>query len=78
MSDYGGKRPFCWQGVGWGKRPFFLKPPPPQHAGPRQGNLVAQLRAQGLTVATGRFGANMLVQIHNDGPVTLMLERGKE
>ena len=36
---------------------------------------VAALRARGLEVATGEFGADMLVEIHNDGPVTLILDR---
>jgi D-tyrosyl-tRNA(Tyr) deacylase len=37
--------------------------------------VVEKLRASGTTVATGRFGADMQVEIHNDGPVTLWLER---
>jgi D-tyrosyl-tRNA(Tyr) deacylase len=36
--------------------------------------VVARLRALGATVATGRFGADMLVDLVNDGPVTLMLD----
>jgi D-tyrosyl-tRNA(Tyr) deacylase len=36
---------------------------------------IAALRARGLTVTTGEFGADMLVEIHNDGPVTLILDR---
>ena len=36
---------------------------------------VAALRTRGLEVATGEFGADMLVEIHNDGPVTLILDR---
>ena len=36
---------------------------------------LAALRSRGLTVATGEFGAQMLVDIRNDGPVTLILER---
>jgi D-tyrosyl-tRNA(Tyr) deacylase len=60
-----------------GKRPSFINAARPEQAEPLVDYFVAQLRAQGLTVATGRFGANMLVQIHNDGPVTLMLERDK-
>jgi len=36
---------------------------------------VGALRARGLVVATGEFGADMLVEIHNDGPVTLILDR---
>ncbi|MEZ4513421.1 MAG: D-aminoacyl-tRNA deacylase [Chloroflexota bacterium] len=60
-----------------GKRPSFINAARPEQAEPLVDYFVAQLRAQGLRVATGRFGANMLVQIHNDGPVTLMLERGE-
>jgi len=33
------------------------------------------LRDRGLEVGTGEFGARMMVEIHNDGPVTLILER---
>ena len=36
---------------------------------------IAALRARGLTVETGEFGAAMVVDIQNDGPVTLILER---
>ena len=36
---------------------------------------IAKLKAQGLAVGTGRFGAMMDVALVNDGPVTLMLER---
>jgi D-tyrosyl-tRNA(Tyr) deacylase len=36
---------------------------------------VTRLRELGLSVATGEFGAMMDVEIHNDGPVTLILER---
>jgi D-tyrosyl-tRNA(Tyr) deacylase len=37
---------------------------------------VTALRARGLPVATGEFGAEMQVSLVNDGPVTLLLERG--
>ncbi|MCB9433895.1 MAG: D-tyrosyl-tRNA(Tyr) deacylase [Ardenticatenaceae bacterium] len=60
-----------------GKRPSFIDAARPEQAEPLVDYFVEQLRVQGLRVATGRFGANMLVQIHNDGPVTLMLERGE-
>ena len=60
-----------------GKRPSFIDAARPEQAEPLVDYFVEQLRTQGLRVATGRFGANMLVQIHNDGPVTLMLERGE-
>jgi len=58
-----------------GRRPSFTDAAPPEIAEPLVDYLVDQLRGQALTVATGLFGAMMQVQIHNDGPVTLMLER---
>jgi D-aminoacyl-tRNA deacylase len=58
-----------------GRRPSFTNAAPPEQAEPLVDYLVDQLRQQGLTVATGLFGAMMQVEIHNDGPVTLMLER---
>jgi D-tyrosyl-tRNA(Tyr) deacylase len=42
---------------------------------PHYERFVGALRARGLAVATGEFGADMLVEIHNDGPVTLILDR---
>jgi len=39
---------------------------------------VEQLRAEGVPVQTGVFRAMMQVEIHNDGPVTILLEREKE
>lgn len=58
-----------------GRRPSFTDSAPPDVAIPLYERFVAQLRARGRTVATGRFGADMRVEIHNDGPVTIMLER---
>lgn len=58
-----------------GRRPSFTDAAPPEIAEPLVDYLVDQLRGQGLTVATGLFGAMMQVEIHNDGPVTLMIER---
>ena len=58
-----------------GRRPSFTDSAPPDKAIPLYERFVAQLRARGRTVATGRFGADMRVEIHNDGPVTIMLER---
>jgi D-tyrosyl-tRNA(Tyr) deacylase len=58
-----------------GRRPSFTDAAPPAIAIPLYEYLVEQLRAKGTTVATGRFGADMQVEIHNDGPVTLWLER---
>jgi D-aminoacyl-tRNA deacylase len=58
-----------------GRRPSFTDAAPPETAEPLVDYFVDQLRARGFTVATGVFGAHMDVEIHNDGPVTLMLER---
>lgn len=57
-----------------GRRPSFvsaMKPPEAEHAFDR---LVAAVRALGVPVQTGVFGAHMHVAIHNDGPVTLVLD----
>lgn len=58
-----------------GRRPSFIDAARPEQAEPLFDHFVAQLRHHGFTVATGIFGAVMQVDIHNDGPVTLMLER---
>lgn len=58
-----------------GKRPSFTDAAPPEIAEPLVDYFCQQLRAQGVNVATGVFGAAMHVTIHNDGPVTLLLER---
>jgi D-tyrosyl-tRNA(Tyr) deacylase len=58
-----------------GRRPSFVDAARPETAVPLYERFVAQLRARGLEVATGQFGADMQVEIHNDGPVTLILER---
>ncbi|MCP4420221.1 MAG: D-tyrosyl-tRNA(Tyr) deacylase, partial [Chloroflexi bacterium] len=58
-----------------GKRPSFIAAARPEQAEPLVDYFCQQLRQAGLTVATGQFGAMMQVNIHNDGPVTLMLEK---
>lgn len=58
-----------------GKRPSFTNAAPPENAEPLVTYFCDQLRAQGLNVATGIFGAHMDVTIHNDGPVTMLLEK---
>lgn len=58
-----------------GRRPSFVDAARPEQAIPLYDRFVAALRGRGLEVATGEFGANMQVEIHNDGPVTLILER---
>jgi D-aminoacyl-tRNA deacylase len=58
-----------------GRRPSFIDAAPPELAVPLYQRFLAAFRSRGLTVAAGEFGAAMLVEIHNDGPVTLILER---
>jgi D-tyrosyl-tRNA(Tyr) deacylase len=58
-----------------GRRPSFIDAARPEVAIPLYEGFVAMLRAHGLTVATGAFGASMEVDLVNDGPVTLWLER---
>ena len=57
-----------------GRRPSFSSAAPPDIAAPLVDRFAAALQTLGLEVATGRFGASMLVSLENDGPVTLMLE----
>ena len=57
-----------------GRRPAFIDAAPPEIAEPLVGQVVDLLRATGLTVAEGRFGAKMAVELVNDGPVTLLLD----
>jgi D-tyrosyl-tRNA(Tyr) deacylase len=58
-----------------GRRPSFTDAARPAEAIPLYQRFVGALRGRGLEVATGEFGADMQVEIHNDGPVTLILER---
>jgi len=58
-----------------GRRPSFIDAARPETAIPLYEGFVRLLRERGLTVATGEFGAMMDVELVNDGPVTLWLER---
>jgi D-tyrosyl-tRNA(Tyr) deacylase len=58
-----------------GRRPSFIDAARPETAIPLYEAFVAALRFRGLDVATGEFGAMMQVELVNDGPVTLILER---
>jgi D-tyrosyl-tRNA(Tyr) deacylase len=57
-----------------GRRPGFTGAALPEHAEPLVEQLVTQLREHGATVASGRFGAEMEVELVNDGPFTLVLD----
>lgn len=57
-----------------GRRPDFLQAARPEQAEPLVDRFVAQLRAEGHHVETGRFRAEMQVALVNDGPVTLWLD----
>lgn len=58
-----------------GRRPSFTEAAAPQQAEPLVDYFVEILREAGFTVATGVFGAHMDVEIHNEGPVTMLIER---
>ena len=58
-----------------GRRPSFIDAARPEFALPLYERFIALLRERQLTVATGDFGAMMQVELINDGPVTLWLER---
>ena len=58
-----------------GRRPSFIDAARPEVAVPLYERFVAMLRERGVTVETGEFGAMMEVDLVNDGPVTLWLER---
>jgi len=57
-----------------GRRPSFVQAAPPAIAEPLVDRFADGLRALGLSVATGRFGAEMQVELVNDGPVTIWLD----
>lgn len=63
-----------------GTRPSFIDAARPEHAEPLYDMLVARLRERGeehgISIGTGVFGAMMDVALVNDGPVTIILERG--
>ena len=58
-----------------GRRPSFIDAARPEVAIPLYEAFLKALRGRGLSVESGEFGADMLVEIHNDGPVTLVLEK---
>lgn len=61
--------------VSRGRRPSFVEAAPPDVAVPLYEAFVGALRRRGLQVETGEFGALMAVELVNDGPVTLVMDR---
>jgi D-tyrosyl-tRNA(Tyr) deacylase len=57
-----------------GNRPSFFRAARPAKAEPMYEEFVRRMRALGLPVETGRFGADMAVALVNDGPVTILLD----
>jgi D-tyrosyl-tRNA(Tyr) deacylase len=60
-----------------GRRPSFVLAAPPAVAEPLYNRFIRAVKLLGIPVATGVFGAEMQVSLINDGPVTLLLERGQ-
>jgi D-aminoacyl-tRNA deacylase len=58
-----------------GRRPSFTDAALPEVAAPIVERFVELLRSHGVPSQTGKFGADMKVEIHNDGPVTIWLEK---
>jgi D-tyrosyl-tRNA(Tyr) deacylase len=58
-----------------GRRPAFVAAAPPEVAEPLVTYFADRLRSYGVPTQTGVFRAHMRVEIHNDGPVTIVLER---
>jgi len=57
-----------------GRRPSFTEAAPPDQAEELVNQFIDLVRLTGLKVETGRFQAHMMVEIHNDGPVTILLD----
>jgi D-tyrosyl-tRNA(Tyr) deacylase len=60
-----------------GRRPSFVAAAPGEIAEPLVDRVVEHLRVLGARVATGRFGADMLVELANQGPVTVILDTAR-
>ncbi|WP_166828022.1 D-aminoacyl-tRNA deacylase [Thalassoroseus pseudoceratinae] len=83
LLDVGGELLVVSQFTLWGdcrkgRRPSFVAAAPPEKADPLYQHFVSAARSAGVTVATGRFRAEMQVSLINDGPVTLLLDSRKE
>ena len=57
-----------------GNRPSFIDAAPPEMANPLVDYFIEALKKLGIETQSGEFGADMLVEIHNDGPVTILLD----
>jgi D-tyrosyl-tRNA(Tyr) deacylase len=57
-----------------GRRPDFLAAAAPEAAAPLVTDVARRLRAEGVRVVEGHFGARMVVRLANDGPVTVLLD----
>jgi D-tyrosyl-tRNA(Tyr) deacylase len=60
-----------------GLRPDFTAAAPPEAGRARLGEVAAALRAAGLEVGEGRFGAHMRVEVDGEGPVTILVDSGR-
>jgi D-tyrosyl-tRNA(Tyr) deacylase len=58
-----------------GRRPSFTDAAPPELAEPLVARFADLLRQQGVPTQSGKFGAHMLLEIYNDGPMTIWLEK---
>lgn len=58
-----------------GRRPSFIAAARPEVALPLYERFLQELKTRGIPVESGEFGADMHLEIHNDGPVTILLER---
>jgi D-tyrosyl-tRNA(Tyr) deacylase len=61
-----------------GRRPSFVAAADPEKADALYQSFVAEIRGQGIEVSTGRFRAQMEVELVNSGPVTLLLDSKKQ
>lgn len=61
-----------------GRRPSFSDAARPEVANPLYEEFIEKVKTQGINVETGKFGAHMMVDLTNDGPITILLESRKE